>query len=103
MRFRRADGTLYDGVASYGRRPTVDRTARRCSKPSSSISGDLYGQTCSVSFFGYLRAELKFDGLDPLVAQMKHDDEEASALLSGVSRSARSTAIAFARMQRTEG
>ncbi|HWT59074.1 MAG TPA: riboflavin kinase, partial [Rhizobium sp.] len=34
--------------------------------------------------FGYLRPELKFDGLDPLVAQIKRDEEEARALLSGV-------------------
>ena len=65
VRFRRADGTLHDGVASFGRRPTVTATARRCSKPSLfDFAGDLYGETCSVSFFGHLRDELKFDGLD---------------------------------------
>ncbi|MGO8388923.1 riboflavin kinase, partial [Rhizobium johnstonii] len=46
--------------------------------------GDLYGQLCSVSFFGYLRPELKLDGLDPLVAQIKRDEEEARALIAGV-------------------
>ena len=35
-------------------------------------------------FFGHLRDELKFDGLDALVVQMKRDEEEARALLSGV-------------------
>ena len=39
---------------------------------------------CSVSFFGYLRPELKFDGLEPLVAQIRKDEEEARALLAGV-------------------
>ncbi|RYE60355.1 MAG: bifunctional riboflavin kinase/FAD synthetase, partial [Rhizobiaceae bacterium] len=48
------------------------------------FSGNLYGELCSVSFFGYLRPELKFDGLDPLVTQMKNDEAEARALLSGV-------------------
>lgn len=48
------------------------------------FSGDLYGQHCSVSFFGYLRPELKFDGLEPLIAQMRNDEAEARALLSGV-------------------
>jgi riboflavin kinase/FMN adenylyltransferase len=48
------------------------------------FSGSLYGETCSVSFFGHLRDELKFDGLDALVAQIKRDEEEARALLSGV-------------------
>ncbi|TIP50024.1 MAG: bifunctional riboflavin kinase/FAD synthetase, partial [Mesorhizobium sp.] len=37
-----------------------------------------------VSFFGFLRPELKFDGLDALVAQMKKDEGEARALLAGV-------------------
>jgi riboflavin kinase/FMN adenylyltransferase len=37
-----------------------------------------------VSFFGYLRSEVKFDGLDALVAQMKRDEAEAKALLAGV-------------------
>ncbi|TIX56746.1 MAG: bifunctional riboflavin kinase/FAD synthetase, partial [Mesorhizobium sp.] len=39
---------------------------------------------CAVSFFGFLRAEVKFDGLDALVAQMKRDEDEARALLAGV-------------------
>ncbi|CDM56619.1 MULTISPECIES: bifunctional riboflavin kinase/FAD synthetase [Rhizobium] len=85
VRFRRADGTLHDGVASYGRRPTVtDNGAPLLETYVFDFSGDLYGQTCSVSFFGHLRPELKFDGLDPLVEQMHRDKEEARALLAGV-------------------
>ncbi|OWV84992.1 bifunctional riboflavin kinase/FMN adenylyltransferase [Rhizobium sp. R72] len=85
VRFRLADGTLHDGVASYGRRPTVtDNGAPLLETNVFDFSGDLYGQICSVSFFGYLRPELKFDGLDPLVEQMNRDKEEARALLAGV-------------------
>ncbi|MGW9232572.1 bifunctional riboflavin kinase/FAD synthetase [Pseudorhizobium sp. NPDC055634] len=85
VRFRRADGTLYDGVASYGRRPTVtENGAPLLETYLFDFSGDLYGETCSVSFFGHLRDELKFDGLEPLVQQMKRDEEEARALLAGV-------------------
>ncbi|WP_208248728.1 bifunctional riboflavin kinase/FAD synthetase [Rhizobium sp. T1470] len=85
VRFRRVDGTLRDGVASYGRRPTVtDNGAPLLETYVFDFSGDLYGQTCSVSFFGHLRPELKFDGLDPLVEQMHRDKEEARALLAGV-------------------
>ena len=70
--------------ASAAARPST-ATARRCSKPSSSIfDGDLYGETCAVSFFGFLRGEVKFDGLDALVAQMRQDEAEARALLAGV-------------------
>ncbi|TBY75539.1 bifunctional riboflavin kinase/FAD synthetase [Rhizobium leguminosarum] len=85
VRFRRQDGTLHDAVASYGRRPTVtENGAPLLETYLFDFSGDLYGQLCSVSFFGYLRPELKFDGLDPLVAQIKRDEEEARALLAGV-------------------
>jgi len=85
VRLRTADGTIRDGVASYGRRPTVtENGAPLLETYVFDFSGDLYGQTCAVSFFGYLRNELKFDGLDPLVEQMKRDEEEARALLSGV-------------------
>ena len=85
VRFRRADGTLHDGVASFGRRPTVgDNLAPLLETFVFDFSGDLYGEIASVSFFGHLRGEIKFDGLDPLVAQMKLDEAEARALLSGV-------------------
>lgn len=85
VRFRRADGTLFDGVASYGRRPTVDSNGAPLLETFVfDFAGDLYGETCTVSFFEHLRDELKFDGLDALVVQMKRDEEEARALLSDV-------------------
>ncbi|MCA1440484.1 bifunctional riboflavin kinase/FAD synthetase [Ensifer sp. IC4062] len=85
VRFRRADGSLYDGVASFGRRPTVDSDGEPLLETFVfDYSGELYGEVCSVSFFGHLRDELKFDGLEPLMAQIKRDEEEARLLLSGV-------------------
>lgn len=85
VRFRRADGSLHDGVASFGRRPTVDDNgAPLLETYLFDFSGDLYGETCQVSLFGYLRGEVKFDGLDPLVAQIRRDEQEARALLAGV-------------------
>jgi riboflavin kinase/FMN adenylyltransferase len=85
VRFRRADGTLYDGVASFGRRPTVDDNGAPLLETFVfDFSGDLYGEICEVSFFGFLRPEVKFDGLDALVAQIKRDEAEARALLAGV-------------------
>jgi len=85
VRFRRADGSLHDGIANFGRRPTVDSDGEPLLETFVfDFAGDLYGEVCSVSFFGFLRGEVKFDGLDALVAQMKRDEEEARALLSGV-------------------
>ncbi|WP_337266210.1 bifunctional riboflavin kinase/FAD synthetase [Oryzifoliimicrobium ureilyticus] len=85
VRFRLPDGTLHDAVASYGRRPTVTQNGLPLLETYLfDFSGDLYDKSCAVSLFGYLRPELKFDGLEPLVAQMRRDEEEARALLGGV-------------------
>lgn len=85
VRLRRPDGVIRDGVASFGYRPTVtDNGAALLETFVFDFSGDLYGEVCAVSFFGHLRDEWKFDGLDPLVAQIKRDEEEARALLAGV-------------------
>lgn len=85
VRLRGPDGALHDGVASFGSRPTVEDDGRPLLETFLfDFSGDLYGKLCTVSFFGFLRPELKFDGLDALVAQMQRDEEEARALLSGV-------------------
>jgi riboflavin kinase / FMN adenylyltransferase len=85
VRLRRADGTLHDGVASFGRRPTIDENGEPLLETFLlDHSGDFYGERCAVSFFGFLRDEAKFDSLDALVIQMKRDEAEARALLSAV-------------------
>jgi riboflavin kinase/FMN adenylyltransferase len=86
VRFRRANGVVHDGVASFGRRPTVDEDGADLLLETYlfDFSGDLYGETCTVSLVSYLRGEEKFDGLDPLVAQMKTDEAEARAVLETI-------------------
>jgi riboflavin kinase / FMN adenylyltransferase len=85
VRFRRPDGIIRDGVASFGYRPTVtDNGDPWLETFVFDFSGDLYGEICSVSFFGHLRDEWKFDGLEALVAQIRKDEEEARALLTGI-------------------
>jgi riboflavin kinase/FMN adenylyltransferase len=98
VRLRRADGSLHDGVASFGLRPTVDEDGAPLLETFLfDFSADLYGECCRVSFFGYLRGEEKFDGLDALAAQIGRDGEEARALLLGVRPlSALDASIAFA-------
>ncbi|KGF68565.1 riboflavin kinase [Hoeflea sp. BAL378] len=86
VRFRRADGSHHDGVASFGRRPTVDEEGAALLLETFlfDFAGDLYGEQCTVSFVSRLRGEEKFDGLDPLVAQMKIDEAEARAVLGAL-------------------
>lgn len=82
-RLRRADGTLHDGVASFGRRPTVESDGEPLLETYLfDFSGDLYGEECTVSLFSFLRGEEKFDGLDSLVARMRQDEAEARTALA---------------------
>ena len=85
-------------MASFGRRPTVeDHGVPLLETFVFDFSADLYDETCAVSFLGFLRDEEKFDGLEALVAQIKRDEAEARALLSGVRPlSALDAGIAFA-------
>lgn len=83
VRFRCPDGSLHDGVASFGHRPTVDEAgAALLETHIFDFNQDVYGETCTVIFVAHLRDELKFDGLDPLVEQMRRDADAARQLLA---------------------
>lgn len=85
VRFRRADGSIHDGVASFGYRPTVDDSgAALLETYIFDFDAQIYGETCTVIFVAHLRDELKFDGLDPLVAQMTEDAEQARQFLANI-------------------
>ena len=73
----------YDGVASFGRRPTFDNGATLLEVFLFDFSGDLYGATLDTAFIGFIREELKFDSVDALVAQMNDDSARARAILAG--------------------
>jgi riboflavin kinase/FMN adenylyltransferase len=75
------EGKCFDGVASFGTRPTVDNGAPLLEVFLFDFSGDLYGKTMEVAFEAYLRPELKFDGLEALKAQMEDDVVKAKAAL----------------------
>ena len=83
VRFTLEDGSRHAGVASFGRRPTVDEDGGELLETFVfDFSGDLYDQSCVVTFVGWLRGEEKFADVDALVAQMKRDEQAARAMLS---------------------
>ena len=84
VRVRRENGSLHDGVASFGRRPTFDNGAELFETFLFDFDDDLYGENIIVSLFGFLREEGKFASAEALVEQMKKDESEARALLVGV-------------------
>jgi riboflavin kinase / FMN adenylyltransferase len=79
---RLADGTMHKGVANIGRRPTVNEgTESRLEVNVFDFSGDLYDTDITVALHVYIRAEIKFSGLDALKAQIASDAAEARSIL----------------------
>lgn len=70
------------GVSSLGTRPTVNGREPLLEAHLFDFDGDLYGRRIRVEFVHKLRDELKFDGLEALVAQMDQDAAQARAILA---------------------
>src|SRR6202166_5014984 len=81
-RGRGKDQVRLEGVASFGRRPTFDNGAPLLEIFLFDFKGDLYGETLDVAFIGFIREELKFDGVKALLAQMDDDSPKARAALA---------------------
>ena len=67
-------------VSSLGVRPTIGDGPHTVETFIIDGSHDLYDRQLRLAFVKWLRPELKFDGLEPLKAQMARDVAEASAL-----------------------
>lgn len=67
------DGERFDGVANFGRRPTVGAPAPLLETHLFGFSRDIYGKTVSVDFVRFIRDEMKFSGLDALKARIAED------------------------------
>ncbi|MEM7523132.1 MAG: bifunctional riboflavin kinase/FAD synthetase [Pseudomonadota bacterium] len=72
----------YDGVASLGVRPMFGENKPNLETYLFDFDGDLYGARISVGLVMFQRPELKFDGLDALIDQMRADEVEARRILS---------------------
>jgi riboflavin kinase/FMN adenylyltransferase len=72
----------YDGVASFGRRPTFDNGAPLLEVFLFDFSSDLYGKSLDVALIGWIRPEEKFVSVEALMAQMSLDSERARDALA---------------------
>ena len=85
VRYIRSDGTIHDGVASFGRRPTVTENGPPLLETFLfDFDGDLYGETATVCLCAYLRGEEKFDTFDALIEQMNRDAAGARTILQAL-------------------
>ena len=71
-----------NGVANLGKRPTFGKLQENFEVHLFDFTGDLYGKTLRVALFDFIRAEMKFTGLDQLKAQIAADGQRAREILS---------------------
>jgi riboflavin kinase/FMN adenylyltransferase len=82
---RLANGQTYRGVANIGRRPTVNAGPEsRLEVNLFDFAGDIYETEITVALHFYIRAEVKFSGLDALKAQIAADADTARRLLRDI-------------------
>jgi riboflavin kinase / FMN adenylyltransferase len=81
--YKRPNGDTWPCAINLGRRPTFYEHADHSLLEAHLLDfdGDLYGETARVRFTHFLRSERKFDGVQSLIAQLKHDVENARACL----------------------
>jgi riboflavin kinase / FMN adenylyltransferase len=76
-----AGGAFVPGVANLGTRPMVGGTQTLLEAHLFDFTGDLYGRELEVQFVARLRDELRFESMEAMVMQMRHDAAEARRLL----------------------
>ena len=64
-----------------GTRPTVDGEDRHIETNIFDFEGDLYGQVLTIDLIERVRADQTFDGLEPLIAQLRKDEEAIRSIL----------------------
>ncbi|MGR3565120.1 MAG: bifunctional riboflavin kinase/FAD synthetase [Heliomarina sp.] len=74
----------YHGAASLGVRPMFGENRANLETFIFDFKGDLYGSTLSVGLVEFLRPEIKFEGLESLIAQMDADCEKARKVLESL-------------------
>ena len=82
VRVTREDGSEHPGVANLGVRPTFDPPEELLEAHIFDFDGDLYGRKIEVALHAFIREEKKFDGIEPLIAEMRNDEAAARKLLA---------------------
>jgi riboflavin kinase / FMN adenylyltransferase len=75
-------GTLYGGVANFGRRPMFDSGAVLLEVFLFDFSGDLYGAALDVAFISWIRPEMNFASVEELIRRMDDDSRHARTALA---------------------
>ncbi len=68
-------------AVSIGTNPTFSGRERRVEAYVLDFDGDLYGERVGLDFVARLREQRKYEGIEPLVAQIRTDVEQTRAVL----------------------
>lgn len=77
------DGRVLDGAANLGIRPSFDPPKELLEPHFFDFAESLYAMSVEVQLIRYLHGELKYDGLDALMAGIARDCDDARQILAG--------------------
>jgi riboflavin kinase/FMN adenylyltransferase len=71
------DGKRYLSMTDIGFHPTIDKLKHISIETNIfDFTGNIYSEKAKLEFLSYIRPEMKFDGVDGLIEQLKKDREE---------------------------
>ena len=76
------DGRQYGGVSNIGYNPTFGDTSLVAETHIFDFNADIYGRPLRINLLRHLRGEIKFDGPDALIRQIRRDIEVARKVLA---------------------
>ena len=71
------EGNIFNGIANFGIRPTVDGEKLLLEAHLFDFNSDLYGKDLTVEFLAFIRDEQKFESFDKLKKQIYMDIKKA--------------------------
>ena len=71
------EGTIYNGIANFGVRPTVDGEKLLLEVHLFDFNLNIYGKDLTVEFLAFIRDEQKFESFDKLTQQIYMDIQKA--------------------------
>lgn len=76
------DGEVHGGMANIGNQPTFDNRSHAFEVNIFGFDRDIYGHDIRIEFVARIRSEMKFDGVESLMAQLQNDKATALNILN---------------------
>ncbi|MFG6148869.1 bifunctional riboflavin kinase/FAD synthetase [Halobacillus sp. B23F22_1] len=75
----------YKGMANLGFKPTFnDEKVKNLEVHIFDFNHDVYGQEIAIDFYNHIRSEVKFNGIEELIRQLKDDEVKSRELLASL-------------------